>query len=457
MTYRGLLTLTGLLLPAAALAQTSAPPPASTAQIPHVPDLSKDGHELTGLDAAQLFDLADQARTAGRLADAETIYKAVGHDPSVEIRSEARFRLGMLLSDERRYADAAVQFRAILDEQPKAARVRLELARVLAAMGDDSRARKELRQAQAGGLPPNVALVVDRFAAALRSNRKFGGNFEIGFAPDSNINRATSSTTLDTVIAPLTLSKDARAQSGIGAHLAGQLYLRQRLTNRLTLVPRISGDGLFYRTSEFNDVSGSALIGVEWQAGKDRITPSAGATWRYYGDTLYARTTNADLRWLHQLGRRAQSRVDVAYGRSNYQLNDLQDGNIYSLTAGVDRALSARTGLGVSLSATRQTARDPGYSTASGGLTVLGWHDMGKTTIFANATVRHLESDARLSLFPDRRKEWFMSALVGATFRQVQVAGFAPVMRVSYERNISTVGLYDYRRVNVDIGITRAF
>src|SRR5690606_8418728 len=96
-------------------------------------------------------------------------------DPNLDIRSEARFRLGMMLADQKRHADAALAFRAILDEQPGAARVRLELARVLAAMGDEGRARQQIRQAQASGLPPEVAQVVDRFAAALRSNRRFGG------------------------------------------------------------------------------------------------------------------------------------------------------------------------------------------------------------------------------------------------------------------------------------------
>ena len=74
-----------------------------------------------------------------------------------------------------------------------------------------------------------------------------------------------------------------------------------------------------------------------------------------------------------------------------------------------------------------------------------------------NATVRRLESDARLFPFTARRKEWFLRGSVGATFRQIEVAGFSPVVRVAYERNTSTVGIYDYRRTTIDLGITRAF
>ncbi|MCW2338658.1 tetratricopeptide (TPR) repeat protein [Sphingobium sp. B2D3A] len=421
------------------------------------PTVSEDARSISGLNAAQLFDLADQARVAGRLEDAETIYRALARDPDLKVRSEARFRLGMMLDEQGRQTDAALTFRSILDEEPGATRVRLELARVLAAMGDESRARQQLRQAQANGLPPDVQQVVDRFAAALRSNRRFGGNFELAMAPDSNINRATDAKELDTVIAPLTLDEDAREQSGIGLRLSGQVYARVGLGQGLTLVPRLSGDGTFYRASQFNDLSGSALLGLEWQRGRSRLMPSAGVTWRTYGGKAYARTETADLRWTQRIGRRAQSDVGFSYGQSHYNRNALQDGALYNLSAGIERALSARSGVGIQLSGTRQTARDPGYATASGGATLLGWRDMGRTTLFANATVRRLEADARLALFPERRKEWFLRGSVGATFRQIEVAGFSPVVRLAYERNISTVGIYDYRRTTVDLGITRAF
>lgn len=452
-----LAAVTACCLPQGALSQ-----PAESTAPAQQPALSADGKALSGLSAAQLFDIADQARAAGRFEDAEAIYKALSGDPAVQIRSEARFRLGMMLADQKRWTDSALTFRTILDEQPNATRVRLELARVLAAMGNEGQARQQLRQAQAAGLPVEVAQVVDRFAAALRSTKTFGGNFELSFAPDSNINRATSQTTLDTPIAPFVLSEDARAQSGVGARLAGQVYARLRLSPTLALVPRLSGDGTFYRKSSFNDLSGSALLGLEWQLGRDRLTPSAGATWRYYGGDLYARTATIDMRWLHPTGRRSQLTTSAAIARTSYSRNSLQDGSLYSLGVSLERALGARSGVGLTISGARQTARDRAYSTASGGLTLVGWRDLGKTTLFANSTVRRLESDAALMfgnvpLFGDRRKEWLLGATAGATLRQIQVAGFSPVLRAGYERNFSSVGIYDYRRVNVDIGITRAF
>lgn len=409
------------------------------------------------VSAVEVFALAEQARALGRVEEAMTFYDALMRDRELEVRTEARFRKGMLLSELKRYSEAAVTFRALLDEKPDAVRVRLELARVLAAMGEDGAARRALRQAQAAGVPPEAAPVVEQFARALRSTRPFGGSVEIALAPDSNINRATQARTLDTVIAPLTLSRDARAQSGVGVKLAGQGYGRLRLADGLSLLPRLSTLATLYRQHDFNDVSASALVGLEWQRGRDRWSPSVGHTWRWYAGALYARTKTVSLDWLHPLGRQAQLVASGSVSAAKYRANALQNGTIYDVNLSYERAFDAQSGAGVTLSGTRQTAADPGYATAAGGASLMAWHEAGQTTWFASLAVRRTEGDTRLFLFPERRREWLVSTRVGATLRQFTYAGFAPSIRVGVERNRSSVGLYDYRRVVVEAGVTRAF
>lgn len=434
----------GLVLP---LALSAAAPVAPSAETRRIDNLS----------AIDLFALADRARAASLIDEALTLYDALAKDENADVRAEARFRKGMMLADARRYRDAALAFRALLDEQPGATRVRLELARVLASMGDEASARRELRQAQAGGLPPQVAATVGQFDQALRSRKSWGGTFELALAPDSNLNRATQARTLDTVIAPLTLSRDARARSGIGMHLAGQVYTRIGILPHLAFAPRLSGLANLYRADAFNDVAATGLLGLEWQGRRDRLSPSIGRSWRWYGGERYAQTDVLAADWLHSLGRRAQLIVSGSASRADYIRNDLQDGAIYDLSASLERAVSARTGFSVTVSGSRQTARDPGYATASGGLTLLGWRESGHTTFFASAGIRRMKGDAALFLFGEKRREWLYSARAGATFRGLAVGGLAPYARLSFERNSSTVGLYDYRRIATEFGLTRAF
>lgn len=409
------------------------------------------------LSAADLFVLADRARAAGRLDDASAIYNALTRDANADVRAEARFRKGMMLADARQFAEAATAFRALLDEKPDAIAGRLELARMLAAMGNESAARREIRQAQAGGLPDDVAITVDQFARALRSTRQWGGSIEVALAPDTNVNRATQARTLDTVIAPLTLSEDARARSGVGLKLAGQAFARIELGDSWALLPRIASAGTLYRAKEFNDISGSALLGVEWRRGRDRLSPSVGRTWRWYGGMSYARTATISMDWLHPIGRRGQLLVHGGASRADYLRNDLQDGAIYDLSVGIERALTERSGVGLTITGYRQTARDPGYANVSFGAKTVAWQELGQVTLVASSEVHRLEGDARLFLFADPRREWLLRSSGAATFRQATVAGFAPVARLILERNQSTVGLYDYRRIAVEFGVTRAF
>jgi outer membrane protein len=412
---------------------------------------------VDGLTAAQVFEIAAKAQAAGDLSSAETVYLTLAKDPNPDIRAEARFRHGQLLETQHRYKDAALLYRAILDEKPDAQRVRLELAKVYALMGDMPGARRALRQAQAGGLPPEVAQVVDQYAAALRSFKPVSMSLEVSLAPSTNVNRATSAKTLDTIIAPFDLSDDARAKSGLGLRIGGQVFARLPVKPKLQLTARLSGQSNLYRDSQFDDAVTAAQIGAELQLGKVQLRPQIGRSYRWYGHSLYATTNSVSINFSRPIGRRAQLEVQGGAGWADYRTNDLQDGQIYDASISYERALTPRSGGSFTLSGQRQVAADRGYSTTSGGANLVVWREMGKATVFANAGLYRLEGDARLFLFPDRRKEWLGRAGIGATFRQIKIAGFSPVVRLNYERNKSTVGIYDYSSLSGDIGITRAF
>jgi len=407
--------------------------------------------------AEQLFVLADRAQGAGDTAAALTIYRALEHDPAVTIRSEARFRHARLAERDHHWTEAALLLRAILDEQPQAQPARLELAKVLAAMGHVAEARRQLRAAQAGPLPPQVALAVNQFAAALRQTKPFGGSIELGLAPSSNINRATTSPTLNSILGPLDLSRDAQAQSGIGVNLGGQGTVQVPLSAQLALTAGLATQNTLYRNSEFNDSTFAATAGAALTLGQSRIRLTAGPAYRLYGAHPYTIAINATADWLHPLGKRSQIDWESDFSKVTYRTNALQDGDVFGQTLSVEHAFTARAGAKLSLFGQRTTAADPGYASVNGGISALVWHEWGRTTVYANASESHLVADARLFLYTDRRVEWLTRASLGATFRQLQVKGFAPLVRVNYERNASTVGIYDYRRFSADLAITRAF
>lgn len=356
-----------------------------------------------------------------------------------------------------RLPDAAILLRAILDEQPSAQRVRLELARVLDLMGDESGARRALREAQAGGLPPDVARLVDRYSAALRAQKPLGANLDIALAPDSNINRATRSQTLGTVLGDFVLDEAAKQRSGVGLALRGQGYARLPLAGTTKLFGRVSASADLYRDGAFIDLALAAAAGPEIRSGADRFSIEAGGLLRWYGGQSYSRAATIGFNLFHPLGRTSQLRATAAVAFVDNRMNRLQDGRSYSASLSYERALSSRSGIGLTLGTDRQSLRDPGYSTWAGQATLLGYREAGPVTLVATIGFGRLKADQRLLLFPRARADQSYRASLGATFRNFRVGTFAPFVRATYERNQSRIAIYDFRKVRTEIGVNRAF
>ncbi len=221
------------------------------------------------LSAAELLALADRLVAEQRLDEAEALYRLALNDREAAVQAEARFRLAMLLQRSGREREAAVHLRRIVDDQPDAQRARLELATLLAHLGDEAAARRELRSVLTRPLPPEIARGVERFEEALRRAKPAGANLSLGLAPDSNVNRATRSSTLGTVIGDFTIDPEGQARSGIGLALSGNAYGRLPLSESASLTGRVFGSGRFYRDGRFNDRTLGVSLGPTIRVGQD--------------------------------------------------------------------------------------------------------------------------------------------------------------------------------------------
>lgn len=410
------------------------------------------------LSAPQLFALADTALAQNDVDTAETAYRALTQDPNAEIRTEARFRLALLLADKRGQLEAgAVELRRILDDKPETARVRLELARLLSNMGRTEEAERELRRVKAGALPTDVARFVEFFSDALRTARSYGASIEVAIAPDSNISRATSSETLGTILGDFTLDEDAREKSGIGVALKQQAYWRPKLSENVALLGRVSASENLYRDDDFNDVSAAIQIGPEFRI-KDQTLSLAGVySRRWFGGDELSRSWGVTANYATPIDGVTQLRADASTFWNDDRRNDSQDGDVYSLGFSLERSFSSTTGGALQLSTSRLDAKDPGYATTTFGAGLIGFQDFGRTSLVGSFNYSHLEADERLFLFPKVRVDDRYTVSAGATFRDLTWLGFAPFLRATYEHSASTVGLYTYDPVSSEFGATHAF
>jgi len=407
--------------------------------------------------APQLLQIAERLERAGDMVKAKAILAALAADPSSDIRNEARFRSAKLLAAEGQTSRAALLLRQVIDERPDALPVRLELAALLDKMGDKDGAWRQVRAAQALGLPPEVARIVDRYSEALRARRPFGASLEIALAPDSNINRATRSDTLGTVFGDFAIDPNAKAKSGTGVALNAQAYRRLSLGDDADLLVRMTALGNLYRHKEYNEIAADVAAGPELTLGHNRIQAEAGLTQRWFGQKRFMRSVRVAAVVSHPLGRRTLLRISGSAALVDNQLNDLQDGKSFSGQLSAEHALSATTGIAATFGMDRESLKDPGYSTTGWRAGLTGWRDFGRVTLSAGAEFGRLHADERLLLFPDKREDRSSRFSLGATFRQLQFRGFAPVARFSIERNRSSIAFYDYRRTRTELGFIRAF
>src|SRR5436190_21877816 len=144
-----------------------------------------------------MFAAADDFAARGDWAGAAELLQALTQDPHPELRAEARFRLAAVREKMGDLKGAAQSLRDLLAEQPNANPARLELARILAAMGERRAARAQIAMAEAWGVPPEVEQNVRRFASTLPTTRERALTIELTGGPDSNVNRSTSSLFID--------------------------------------------------------------------------------------------------------------------------------------------------------------------------------------------------------------------------------------------------------------------
>ena len=408
-------------------------------------------------NAAQLLQLAAQLERGSERGKAVAILKLLENDPHSDVRNEARYRHAAMMEADARYTEAAVLLRKVLDEKPGAAAARLKLATMLQKMGDEGSALRELRALRTIDLPPTVARFVDRLSASLRATKPLGFQVEAALAPDSNINRATRSDTLGTVLGDFTLGKESKARSGVGMAIRGMAQARQPITSGVELVARASSEVRLYRDKGYNDISLDLSAGPEFQFGSTRFSTEAAIVQQWYGMEPYQFGIRVAGSATHPLGATSQVRGDVGFRTVSNRLNDLQDGHGIAGRVRYERSLSTTLLISASISGDRFHARDDAYSTRFIGGDVTAYRDVGRATLSAGVEAGILKADERLLLLPKARKDRLIRFQFSSVFRQLTYGGFSPMIRIVVERNKSTVEFYDYARKTTEVGVVRAF
>lgn len=418
---------------------------------------------IISMTAEQLLAKTQKLVEKKEYAVAKPLAEALGEAPGYELQS--RFLMGFIAVETGDLKGAEAQFRAILKDDPKQTRVRLELGRVMMLQGKDGSADYHLRLAEDDkDLPAEIAKTVRGARSVLRDRRNWHFSFNLGLAPDSNINSATSAETVNINFGPfelpLTLDPNARQKSGIGQTGGFSGGMRLKAGDNMAILLDADGRFVNYSGTFADDVQMQFAAGPELKLNQTSSISLQGlAEQRWYGGKVANRDFGARLNYQKVLdaGQRIGIEIDGRHTDSHFA--DAYSGWIVGTNATYERIVARSFIASLSIFGRKDMLQSPVYSSTSYGVAAgVG----GELPWGLNAGVSGSVSRAKFDMpqyiySNERRDDWrfFGRAYLGA--RSIKVMGFSPSVEYSFSKVESNYTLYESTRHRVNFKLARYF
>jgi hypothetical protein len=435
------------LLLAVALAAAAGPGPAGTACAQGVPAAADDQTFAQTL-ARALRD--GDYRSALTLIESRPDIAAT--PAAVRLRAELMVKLG-------RGSEAIALLEGHLAQDQTDALARFQVGELHFAARRDRSATLTYRLALAGDLDPARRAIVLARLSAIEDRRDLRISFSGGIAPDSNVNGATSDTTIDLYGLPFALSDDARRRAGVSATVSASVERRIRLAAPYAVT--LGGSVVLLEASgrRFDQSQFTLFIGPELKLA-EHARLALRATYR---DIDFGGADLETWRGL-QLTGEAYSDPQTRWDGSAHldqiasQRSAAQEGRAYGAQLGRTRFLgpSALWRASLNLDAHDLASRETSYREtrlAVGRLFALPYSSLGYLEPYGHE--RTFEGVS--SIFGVRRTDREIGASLRISRRNWRVKGVFPYVQTTVSRSSSNVALGRYSRQRIEFGFTRDF
>ena len=414
------------------------------------------------LNAAQMLARTEQLVEARRFDEAAPMIAALAQAPEMKLQS--RYLSGFVASEQGDYARAADIFKAILADDPNQTRVRLELARAMLGMGQLQGADRQFRMAQQDDLPPDIARAVRGAREVIRSQRLWRLDMDLGIAPDTNINNATSANSVNIQFGdlslPVRLDDEARAKSGTGQVASLNAGVRLPVSGRAAILADLNGNGTNYVGRAYDDFMVQGALGPQLHlSDKASIFAQGLAAQRWYGGTDASRQFGARFGGQYAFTDKTRAGLQIDARRTSAQFDrnfsGWQVGAYANAEQAVSRTMLATGGLFVR----RDALLAASYSNVElgGSLGIAGELPWG-VNFAVNGTGSRAIFDAPMGLFSrDPRRDWRVGANLSLGNRKLRLMGFSPQVNIGWNRTLSNVPIFANDRLRFRFAAARYF
>lgn len=435
--------------------------------------------------AATLF-LASHAMAAPPdLARAQALMKAGQAKEAYALLAPAEFemagnldydyQLGVAALDSGRPDKATLAFERVLAVDPGHYGARLDLARAYYALGDHERASNEFTRILKQNPPLLAKTIIEQYLAAIENHlnprTRFSGYIEAAFGYDTNVNVASSSSTM---YIPIFGTSFALVSSSLAARdnymtLGGGGEITIPLSRDLSMFVGLDGKKrVNFQKDAYNTDSIDGRIGMNIGSDKNifRVALQKGG---FYLDDKYNRdTTGLTGEWRHVpdprnqfsvFGQYAQLRYDRDKLGNDLSANDIDQtivggGWLHALDEGGKDILfgSLYTGTEHTVEQIRRIDGDQDFTGfRAGGQTRLN----DTSSLFASAGYKYGSYSSRNPLFLDYRHDHQYDLNIGLNWTPARNWTVRP--QVSYTRNDSNIAMNDYDRTDISASVRYDF
>jgi outer membrane protein len=368
---------------------------------------------------------------------------------------------------------AAVAYRQVLARDPNAQRVKLDLARVLAArnQGDDaSNAERLLREVRATNPPAQVAANIDRFLSMMQNRDAVGSAWRaratVGAGYDSNVNQATSAREVRLFGLPFTLSRDARKMGSAYMFFKGELDHIYRFNREFAWTSNLTfGARRNFNVQNFDSYTINAATGPVWQPG-DKTTvllPVFVNVMRYENERLkagqrfYSNEFGIAPQVRYALTDAISANLTTSIARKHLFESQDRNSTVVNVSPGFDFRTASFGTFTVGASFGREISRQSTSSNRSIGGN-LGWQYAFSNKLVGSVYGQYADSryDAQEAAYDEKRRDKRTTLGLDLIYTWDWI-GADILLSYAHTRNVSNIPLYSYTKDTASLAVRKAF
>ena len=387
---------------------------------------------------------------------------ALEHRAQHEGELEFDLYYGIAAAQVGELSEAIFALERVITLEPGFDRARLELARAYFLREDDRRARREFETVLAHDPPPAVEAQIERYLSAIdrradRYETTASGYVEFSGGHDSNVNAATSSEGVDTVIGRVTLDETSQELDDNFVRLEARGNVSHPVAPGVNLV---GGAGLWDRSladeSEFETGALDGHFGVMWRDPESRLVVSTQVERFYLDGDAYRDLFGLGVDYYRSLSPVLSLDASATISQLDYDDRPELDSTFTLIDAGFNRALAGARQPVVSAGAFigAEDADDNGPAAqASTERDLLGvraglWMSLApRWTLQGNFEYSISEYAEENVLFNETLEEDYYFIDLGIDWRSAAQWVVGP--QLTYTRNEANIELFDYDRTEL--------